>query len=55
MSQSAEAKTNAAEILAGLRKLGPNRVVALSTHKTKALIAELELKTEALIKALDDA
>ncbi|MBL6687006.1 MAG: hypothetical protein ISP92_02155 [Pseudomonadales bacterium] len=55
MSQIPEAKIKASEILAGLRKLGPNRVVALSTHKTKALVAELELKAEALVKALDDA
>ena len=48
MSQIGQAKANASEILAGLRKLGPNRVVALSTHKSKELLAELEAKAEAL-------
>ena len=43
---------SASEILAGLRKLGPNRVVALSTHKSKELLAELEAKAEALIEQL---
>ena len=50
MSQIGQAKANASEILAGLRKLGPNRVVALSTHKSKELLAELEAKAEALIE-----
>ena len=53
MSQLGQAKANASEILAGLKKLGPNRVVALSTHKTKELLAELEAKAEALVNHLD--
>ena len=52
MSQIGQAKANASEILAGLQKLGPNRVVALSTHKSKELLAELEAKAEALIEQL---
>ncbi|MBT3460726.1 hypothetical protein OAX30_02495 [Pseudomonadales bacterium] len=52
MSQIGQAKANASEILAGLRKLGPNRVVALSTHKSKELLAELEAKAEALVEQL---
>ncbi len=52
MSQIGQAQANASEILAGLRKLGPNRVVALSTHKSKELLAELEAKAEALVAQL---
>ena len=35
MSQIGQAKAEVAEIAAGLKKLGPDRVVALSTHKVK--------------------
>jgi len=54
MSQD-QIKANAEEIYRGLRKLGPNRVVALSVHKSKELIAELEQKAEQLLKQLDAA
>ena len=50
---SNEAKNTAKEIADGLRLLGPNRVVALSVHKTKELIEELELKATKLIDQLE--
>lgn len=53
MSQISELKTSVEEILNGLRRLGPNRVVALSTHKTKELIAEIEARAENVAKQLD--
>jgi len=52
---SDEAKQTAKEIADGLRLLGPNRVVALSVHKTKELIGELELKAKQLIHQLEEA
>ncbi|MEO2175064.1 MAG: hypothetical protein ABGY96_13305 [bacterium] len=52
MSQQ-ELKANAEEIAAGLRKLGADRVVALSVHKSKELVAELEVKIAKLIEQLD--
>ena len=52
MSQQ-ELKANAEEIAAGLKKLGADRVVALSVHKSKELVAELELKIAKLIERLD--
>ncbi len=52
MSQQ-ELKANAQEIAAGLKKLGADRVVALSVHKSKELIAELEAKVAKLIDQLD--
>lgn len=54
MSQD-EMKAIAEEIYKGLRKLGPNRVVALSVHKSKELIAELEEKAAGLVKQLESA
>ncbi len=50
---SNEAKQTAQEIAEGLKLLGPNRVVALSVHKTKDLIAELEIKANKLIEQLE--
>ena len=50
---SNEAKQTAQEIAYGLKLLGPNRVVALSVHKTKDLIAELEIKANKLIEQLE--
>ena len=41
---------NVEELQDGLRKLGGNRVVALSVHKSKELIAELEEKAEKLVQ-----
>lgn len=55
MSQNNEIKQTAQELAAGLRKLGPDRVVALSVHKTKALIAELEAKAKQLVEQLESA
>ena len=52
MSQENDIKKNAEEIYAGLRKLGPNRRLALSVHKSKELIAELEEKAAKLIEQL---
>lgn len=55
MSQMSEIKQLAEELNVGLKKLGPDRVVALSVHKTKALIAELEEKSKQLVKHLESA
>ena len=52
MSQQ-ELKASAEEIAAGLKKLGADRVVALSVHKSKELVAELEIKIAKLIEQLD--
>ncbi len=49
---SDEAKLMAKEIADGLRLLGPNRVVALSVHKSKELIEELEIKANKLVEHL---
>ena len=53
MSQMNEIKDTAQEIVDGLRKLGPNRVVALSVHVTKDLITELEEKATKLVAQLE--
>lgn len=50
-----EAKAIAQEIADGLKKLGPNRTVALSVHVTKDLIAELEEKANKLVAQLEAA
>jgi hypothetical protein len=53
MSQIDDIKNNAVEIANGLRKLGPDRVVALSVHVSKDLIADLEQRAKQLIEQLD--
>lgn len=53
MSQMADIKQTADEIASGLKRLGPDRVVALSVHKTKDLIAELEEKAKKLVSQLE--
>lgn len=53
MSQIDEIKKNAQEIRKGLKQLGPDRVVALSVHKSKELIEELEQKAEKLVEQLE--
>ncbi len=53
MSQLNEIKENAKQLTDGLRRLGPNRVVALSVHVTKDLIAELEETANLLVKQLE--
>ncbi|MFT5803064.1 MAG: hypothetical protein ACI9R8_000099 [Candidatus Paceibacteria bacterium] len=53
MSQKDEMKAITEDIQAGLKKLGGRRVVALSVHKTKELIAELETKTAKLAQHVD--
>jgi hypothetical protein len=55
MSQLNEAKATAAEIQNGLARLGEGRTVALSVHKSKELIAELEEKTAKLVALLESA
>ena len=42
----------AVDIRQGLKRLGPDRVVALSVHKTKELIAELDEKATLLASEL---
>ncbi len=53
MSQVDEMKQNAQDIANGLKRLGPNRVVALSVHVSKDLIAELEEKANKLVQQLE--
>ena len=53
MSQISDIKEGATEIADGLRKLGADRVVALSVHATKDLVAELELKAKELLEQLE--
>ena len=55
MSQMADIKQTASELADGLKKLGPDRVVALSVHKSKDLIAELEEKAKKLVAQLESA
>ena len=45
----------ALDIQQGLQRLGPDRVVALSVHKTKELIAELDSKATLLASELSSA
>jgi len=53
MSQVDDIKANAMAIRKGLKKLGPDRVVALSVHKEKELIEELEQKADRLLAQLE--
>ena len=53
MSQQDDIKANAEAIAKGLRALGKNRVVALSVHKSKELIAELEERSVKLLGQLE--
>lgn len=55
MSQQDEIKANVVEIRKGLKKMGADRAVALSVHKTKELIAELEEKADQLLQQLTDS
>lgn len=54
MSQIDDIKSNAQEIRRGLKMLGKDRVVALSVHKSKELIAELEDRADKLLKQLEE-
>ena len=54
MHQIEELKETARELSDGLRQLGANRVVALSVHVTRALIAELEEQAARLVAGLDE-
>jgi len=53
MSQMDDIKSNAKDIVDGLRKLGPERVVALSVHASKDLIVELQQKATQLVAQLE--
>ncbi len=53
MSQVSEMKDNATAIRDGLQKMGKNRTVALSVHKTKELIDELEAHAAKLVDQLE--
>jgi hypothetical protein len=53
MSQIDDIKSNATDIVDGLRKLGPDRVVALSVHKSKDLIADLERLAKQLVEQVE--
>jgi hypothetical protein len=50
-----EMKETAQEIAEGLKRLGSNRVVALSVHVSKDLIEELEIKANKLVVLLESA
>ena len=50
-----DAKQTAQEIADGLKRLGPDRVVALSVHVSKELIADLEKKAKLLVDQLESA
>ena len=52
MSQQDDMKSNALALQSGLKKLGAERVVALSVHKSKELIAELEVTAAKLVEQL---
>ena len=54
MSQN-QMKETAQEIADGLKRLGPNRVVALSVDVSKDLIEELEVKANKLVALLESA
>jgi aminoglycoside N3'-acetyltransferase len=54
MSQN-QMKETAQEIADGLKRLGPNRVAALSVHVSKDLIEELEVKANKLVALLESA
>ncbi len=53
VSQKEDARALAEELAKGLKRLGPNRTVALSVHVSKDLIADLEDKAEKLVAQLD--
>jgi hypothetical protein len=53
MSQIDDAKSNAQRIRKGLRQMGADRAVALSVHKTRELIAELEKQADELLEQLE--
>ena len=53
MSQMDDIKSQATEIADGLRKLGPDRVVALSVHVSKDLIADLEQRANKLVEQVE--
>lgn len=55
MSQIDDAKATALEIQNGLARLGENRTVALSVHKAKELVAEMEEKVAKLVTQLESA
>ncbi len=53
MTQMDDIKSNANDIVDGLRRLGPDRVVALSVHVSKDLIVELHQKATRLVEQLE--
>ncbi len=55
MSQLTEATATAKSIQNGLARLGEKRTVALSVHKSKELIADLEVQIAKLVEQLEAA
>ncbi len=53
MSQLDDIKEEVRAIQAGLKRLGANRVVALSVHVQKEVVTELEERAEKLMTALE--
>ena len=53
MSQLDDIKEEARAIQEGLKRLGANRVVALSVHVQKEVVADLEERAAKLVSALD--
>ena len=55
MSQKDDAITTAKSIQNGLARLGEGRTVALSVHKSKELVADLENQVAKLVEQLESA
>lgn len=53
MSQMDDIKAEAQAIQAGLKRMGKNRVVALSVHVHKEVVDELEERVARLLALLD--
>jgi len=55
MSQLDDAKATAKLLQNGLARLGEGRTVALSVHKTKELVVEMESQIAQIISQLESA
>ena len=53
MAQLEDIKAEARAIQEGLKRMGANRVVALSVHVHKEVVADLEERVAKLVTALD--
>ena len=55
MSKNDGIKSDAETLQRGLKKLGADRVIALSVHKSKELVAELEETVAQLLQKIEAA